>query len=142
MGMKLRFAVLGDNAYQDRRGRIAVTGIFDLVFSSVLPFEYRGAVCLTSIDIDPSDYGKTHLLQLEVIGPEAEVLLHVDTNLDLPGGAVIERFNYAIELHGIPLKAYGPHECQIRLNGELVWQWKFSFVANDPNSGDANANKA
>src|SRR6266496_6781642 len=73
--MRLEFAFLADAAYITNDGLFAVVGGgFDVIFASGFPAVKHAMALVGRIVFKENEFGKTHLLHGEIVGPDGSTL--------------------------------------------------------------------
>lgn len=124
--MKLDFALLSDEAVDTGDGKVDLRGGgIDHVISADVPFRVERLFFVARVIAEADEPREEHTVQFRMLlpggGPGAAATAHVPAMIQ-PGDRRhgVAALVFVIELSGITFPAYGPHEMQFLIDGELI----------------------
>ncbi len=132
--MRVDFAFLCDAAAESN-GRIHALGIgLEQVGAHSLPAVHPRAVAVIRFAFSRDDAGAREfsVRVRDADGREAIEPVRGEMTLTVAEDAAQMRANMVIELQQLTLRAYGPHEVQVRIDGEEVVALRFEVVPVAP----------
>jgi hypothetical protein len=128
--MRVDFAFLCDAAAESN-GKIHAVGIgIEQIGATSMPAVHPKAVAVIRFSFTRADEGtrKFAVRVRDADGREVIPPVEGEINLAVPDETVQMRANMVIELQQMQIQAYGPHEVQVRIDGDEVVALRFEVV--------------
>lgn len=120
------WVILCDYAFPAMHGKLCMIGIFDMMFTPVLPVTYPRVFIGFSLIGEPGEKGEA---KLEIIGPTGQIVSSAKVSFTLPD--IGSAFG-GLEIQNLVLPEFGRYAIQIDLGESLPKQAWFTLMEQSP----------
>lgn len=129
--MKLNFAILCDNAFTDKEGRLNVIQKFERIYTDRLPTTYPRVTVVTNFFINEEERDKEYIQTLEIKKDGSSDIILTTNQISVTPIGDVDYINYINYINALTFDSDGVYKIFIKINGGVVGETSLLVKKND-----------
>jgi hypothetical protein len=120
--VQVRLALLADAANVSREGKLNVLGVFDTIYARQFPTMHPHMALVLRLEAGPAEAGRPHDVHVELVAPDATVLVRVPGTVTLGARETGEpvAFDHVLGFVNTAFAAPGRYTIRVAVDGTVA----------------------
>ena len=118
--MKLTILTFADSAHMAEGSKMNIFGIFDTIFTPVIPVIHPETTIAMRFAVTPGDRGRTHDIRFKLVAPNRAAIVTGDGQVTIPKEPVagdIQHLDQVVKIPGVQFPEAGTYRLEVLVNG-------------------------
>ena len=128
MVFRVPYFMMADSHQELDRGKLNILGVFDRIYLTAVPKQYRGFTVIAQVVAETEDGLGRHRLGLRLVRPTSQTTLEIGGDADIAMGGSpmgLASVRFVAGLHNVDFYEYGRHRLQLLADGNVIAELPF-----------------